>query len=139
MTAIYVMAAGADAGVQPFEQVSLVRLIARPESYDGRVVQVVGYGAFDYEGTALFLQPQDYEHGVPGNKVWLSLGARWKDRRGAQPRYVIVRGVFRAGDLGHMGLSSGSLENIELLEDWGLSATPVEPAPKEPRAIGCSR
>jgi hypothetical protein len=139
IAAIYLMAAGADVGVQPFEQVSLVRLIARPELYDGRLVQVVGYGAFEHEGTALFLHAQDYEHGVPWNSVWLSLGEKWKGRLGTRPRYVIVRGVFRAGELGHMGLSSGSLENIERLEDWGNSAAAGDAAPREPRAIGCSR
>lgn len=124
---------------QSFELVSLVRLIARPELYDGKLVQVVGYGAFDYEGTAVYLHAQDHAHGVLANSVWLSLGEKWKGRLGAQPRYVVVRGVFRAGNRGHMGLASGALENIERLDDWEEPADPGQAAPKAPRALGCSR
>ena len=125
------------AGAQPFELVSLVRLIARPELYDGKVVQVVGYGAFEHEETAIFLHAQDYEHGVPRSSVWLSLGEKWKGRLGTQPRYVVVRGVFRAGDSGHMGLHNGALANIERLEDWEPFAEPREANSKAPHALGC--
>jgi len=134
---VYLVVAGA--GDRDFEPVSLVRLIARPELYDGKVVQVVGYGVFEHEGTAIFLHAQDYEHGVPWNSVWLSLGETWKGKMGTQPRYVVVRGVFRAGDRGHMGLFSGALGNIERLDDWERLVDTGDANPKAPRAVGCSR
>ncbi|WP_309897491.1 hypothetical protein [Archangium sp.] len=136
---VYLMVARVDAGVQPFERVSIIQLIARPELYDGKVVQLVGYGTFEHEGTAIYLHAQDYEYGVSRNSVWLSLGEKWKGSFGTQPRYVLVRGVFRAGDGGHKGLHSGDLSDIERLEDWAPLTGRTDANSKPPHALGCSR
>ena len=36
------------------ENISLIRLIATPEKYDGKRIQVIGYLHIEFEGTAIY-------------------------------------------------------------------------------------
>ncbi|TQF14451.1 hypothetical protein FJV41_18565 [Myxococcus llanfairpwllgwyngyllgogerychwyrndrobwllllantysiliogogogochensis] len=135
----YLAVTGADAPASSFELVSLVRLLAAPEAYDGKRIQVVGYGSFDSTGTALYLNAQDHQHGVPMSAVWLVLGQTGAPKAGSPPGYVVVRGTFRAEGRGAMGLFSGAITDIDRLEDWVMDspALPTQPKNEPTRTQGC--
>ncbi len=38
-----------------YENTSLIRLIATPEKYDGKTIQVIGYLHLEFEGDAIYL------------------------------------------------------------------------------------
>jgi hypothetical protein len=58
-----------NAGVPNAELVSLVRLMATPEKYDGKAVQVVGFLRLEFEGNGLYLHQEDYEHGITKRRM----------------------------------------------------------------------
>ncbi|NTX04248.1 hypothetical protein [Myxococcus sp. CA040A] len=136
---VYLAVAGASAPSPAVESVSVVRLLAAPEAYDGKRVEVVGYGTFEHEGTALYFNPQDHQHGVPMSAVWLVLGEAWDSKERTPPRYVIVRGTFRAKSRGALGLFAGAITDIDRLDDWdlGSAAPPQQPKGEPTRARGC--
>jgi hypothetical protein len=41
--------------------VSLIQLIANPESYDGKKVRIIGFLRLEFEGDALYLHQVDFE------------------------------------------------------------------------------
>lgn len=100
-----------------FEYCSLINLIATPESYDGKKVQVIGVAVVRFEGTAVFLARDDAERGVRKNAIWLELEDldKFKHLNG---KYVVVQGTFVAAMKGHGGMYSGSLRNITRLDEW---------------------
>jgi hypothetical protein len=101
------------------EVVSLVRLIAAPEQYDGKAVLVVGFLRLEFEGNGLYLHEEDYERGITKNAVWVVRNAKINEQVDAlNMRYVMLAGTFEAGHDGHMGLFSGSVKNITSATLW---------------------
>ncbi|GAA4317695.1 hypothetical protein [Flaviaesturariibacter amylovorans] len=103
--------------------VSLVQLIANPEKYDGKKIQVIGFLQVQFEGNAVYLHEEDYRHGISSNGFWVSFSDKLRRHRKVgqySNRYVILIGTFRADRRGHMGLFSGTLENIVRLDGWDL-------------------
>ena len=93
--------------------VSIIHLISTPERYDGQVVRVIGFYRAEFEGTAIYLHREDYDHGLSGNGLWLS-----KTDRECDLKYVIVEGRFNARDRGHMGAFGGTIDEVTRLEPW---------------------
>jgi hypothetical protein len=89
---------------------SLVALLSRPQDFDGKAVQVAGYGHFEFEGNALYLHREDLERSVVTNSIRLDVP---EDRHFAplNDQYVIVGGVFRAS-VGGMATRPGRLTEI---------------------------
>ncbi len=80
--------------------VSVIRLIASPEEYDGKLVNVVGFLKVEFEGNAIYL---------PDPKAFLKY-----DRQ-----YVLVEGTFvRCDDARFICTFSGRIEKIRHLEPW---------------------
>ena len=52
-------------------QVSIVHLVANPEKYDGKRVQVFGYLHVRFEDSALYLSKDDADHLIGVNAVWV--------------------------------------------------------------------
>jgi hypothetical protein len=101
------------------EVVSLVQLIATPEKYDGKTVLVIGFLRLEFEGNALYLHAEDYQHSITQNSVWVVRNAIINGQGDAlNMHYVMLGGTFDAEHKGHMGLSSGSLTNIKVAELW---------------------
>ena len=100
--------------------VSLVKLIANPERYEGKVIQVVGYLNLEFEGDAIYLHKEDYEHGLIGNGFWLDFSGPLKktDEIVNSKKYVIIVGRFDSKSHGHMGLFGGTLKDISRLDVW---------------------
>jgi hypothetical protein len=100
------------------ENTSLIRLIATPEKYDGKTIQVVGYLHLEFEGNALYLHKEDYENNLDNNAFWVSFSENIKKRdlKKYNDIYVIIIGTFRMNDKGHLGLFGGTLDNIVRLD-----------------------
>lgn len=88
--------------------VSLVRLLASPETFDGVLVGAQGFVSFDFEGTALYLSETDYLNGLMENALWLAVD---DEHRAAMNdhQYCLAVGRFDAAHRGHMGVFTGTL------------------------------
>lgn len=99
---------------QDEQSISLIRLIASPEAYDGKYVSVQGYLALsdDYEHS-LFLDENAYRAGLTANTIAVDLdGSSPETRARARERdrqYVNIAGRFKAGST---AFSGGMLESI---------------------------
>jgi hypothetical protein len=101
--------------------VSLVRLIATPEAFDGKLVRVMGFVHVEHEGTAVYLHREDYEHHLGKNGLWLAasdVAAPGSREAAVNNRYALIEGRFSAKETGHMGLWSGSIKDITRMIPW---------------------
>lgn len=55
------------------DNVSVVQLIANPERYDGKHIQLIGFLRIEFEGTAIYLHREDYEQGIARNALWINI------------------------------------------------------------------
>jgi hypothetical protein len=105
---------------------SLVKLLARPDDFDGQFVQVCGFYCHDFEGTALYLHREDCEHGLSKNALWVN-GVIPSPVEGDSPfhmKYVLLEATFSAQLHGHFGLFSGTLLDVKRM----VENTRVRPA-----------
>jgi hypothetical protein len=102
------------------DDVSIVQVIANPERYDGRRVQLIGFLRIEFEGTAVYLHREDYERGIDKNALWINIptGMSKPQSDAVNGHYVICLGTFDAAHHGHMGLFSGEIKNVERLQLW---------------------
>jgi hypothetical protein len=97
--------------------VSIIQLIANPTAFDQKRVLVMGYAVLKFESQHIYLSETDAKHGITKNSLWLDVSDQlYAERARFDQRYVLVEGTFNARRRGHLGLSSGSLENIGRLE-----------------------
>ncbi len=114
---------------------SLLRILASPDSFHGKEIQVIGFLDLAFEGTALYLHREDLAYGVLGNSIWVNVSSEMHKRAKVLNRkYVIIRGTFDANNHGHMGLFSGALTNITRCDVWADPKHPRwgEPPPPPP-------
>ena len=105
-----------------YENTSLIKLIATPEKFDGKTIQVIGYMHLEFEGDAIYLHKEDYENSLAENAFWVSFSRKLKKEKNVMAysdKYVVIIGTFKLNDKGHMGLFGGTLENIVRLDAWG--------------------
>lgn len=108
--------------------ISIVQLLAEPQQFNGRRVQVIGFVHLEFEGTAIYLSSEDYEHGIDKNGLWLSMSkADLEVYREINNSYAVVEGTFNADLKGHVGMWSGSIEKITMFKRWAKART-VKPA-----------
>ena len=118
--ATLLMLARAVASEVTTEHVTLLQVLARPEKYDGKEIQIIGYLRLEFEGNCLYLHKEDYDHAIIGNDIWVDVTEKIeRQKRALNDRYVIIQGIFDAKRLGHMGLSSGTLKDITRCDAWG--------------------
>ncbi|MCP9768481.1 hypothetical protein EGI22_11205 [Lacihabitans sp. LS3-19] len=101
--------------------ISLVRLIATPERYHGKKIQIVGYLNLEFEGDAIYLHKEDYEHSLNKNSFSVSFSNKL-DRQNINyhnKSYVLIEGTFRMDRRGHMGLKGGEIYDITRIIKWG--------------------
>jgi hypothetical protein len=118
--------------IQNFEQksderaqdVSIIELIANPTKYEGKQVQIIGFLRLEFEGNAIYLHQEDFEHAIFRNAIWIDRPADLSEKQTAEVnnKYVICQGTFKAGEHGHMGMFSGSLTQITRLESLGVQS-----------------
>ncbi|MBY0229264.1 MAG: hypothetical protein K2W96_08310 [Gemmataceae bacterium] len=120
------LAPGAAPAAPPPERpvsVSLVRLIADPAAFDGKLVRVIGFVRIEHEDTAVYLHRDDDENLITKNGLWLAVNdgiAEGSKEAAANGRYALVEGRFRAKEKGHLGLWSGSIKEVTRLEAWSV-------------------
>ncbi|MFY9561863.1 MAG: hypothetical protein WAQ52_16635 [Terriglobales bacterium] len=94
--------------------VSLIRLLANPELYNGKFVRVNGFLVLEFEGTALYLHREDCEQILMRNAVWLDVPSEvWERKYELTERYVVIEGVFRADCRGHMDAFGGAINPVQ--------------------------
>ena len=71
-------------------RVSLVQLIAAPEQFEGKLIQVAGYCFVGFEERALYLSKDDFANNIRKNAIWLDL----KGHDELSGQYVMAEGVF---------------------------------------------
>lgn len=97
-----------------YQEVSLVRILANPELYDGKLVQASGYLTLGFEDSGLHLDKTAYDAGLTKNAVWVSKPS-WlsrAQRARLTNRYATVYARFNASHEGMYSLYSGSLEDV---------------------------
>nr|WP_293299660.1 hypothetical protein [Allomuricauda sp.] len=102
-------------------RLSLVNLIATPEKYHGKKVQIIGFLNIEFEGHGIYLHKDDYEHEIYSNGFWISIdpktGKTIADDK-LNKSYVLIEGTFNMEQRGHRGLWSGEIENITRIIKW---------------------
>jgi hypothetical protein len=98
---------------------SLLRVLANPESFHGKEIQIIGFLHLTFEGDALYLHREDLAYNLLGNSIWVvATKEMYANIKQLDKQYVIIRGTFDANDHGHMGLHAGALTNITRCSVW---------------------
>jgi len=82
-----------------FERVSLVQLLANPETYDGRKVQAAGLFVYRGQEPALFLSGDDAANGISQNSIRVALqppAFKLDDLAPLDRKFIGVKGTFTA-------------------------------------------
>ena len=101
------------------ESVSLIQLIATPERYEGRLIQVVGFIRLQFEGNAIYLHREDYESGLTENGLWLdtrSCKTRPRSSANFTKGYALVSARFTVTRRGHEDAYRGELYDVRRCE-----------------------
>jgi hypothetical protein len=99
--------------------ISLIQLLANPEKYHGKKIHVMGYLNLEFEGNAIYLHKEDYEHSLVKNGFWVEISNKtMKNGKEINQKYVLIEGEFDMNSHGHMGLWSGSIKNITRCDEW---------------------
>jgi hypothetical protein len=105
--------------------VSMVRLIAVPEKYAGRQVQVLGFLSIAEEEEALYLSQEDYLHGVATSSLSLRLAGDQRNRAKAlNLKYVLVEGTLSL-QKGPFKWGNATIVNVHRLEEWNIHRQPA--------------
>lgn len=99
-------------------RVSAIQLIASPERYDGKVIQVTGYLNLEFEGTALYCYKSDFDNQIYKNSIWLEIPKTEIYELGKQcnKNFASIIGTFNAKQNGHLGSFSGSIVEIRRID-----------------------
>ena len=100
--------------------VSLVRLIAVPDRFQGKRVRVIGFLDLHFEGTGLFLHGDDSLFSIYANAVHVVHTREMMEQRPAlNDRYVLIEGTFDREATGHRGVfPSGGIVAVTRCEAW---------------------
>jgi hypothetical protein len=91
--------------------VSIVQLLVAPKKYEGKLVSVRGYVHLEFEGNAIYLHKDDYDHNIKANGLWVNVPqCEHPDGSTFQTGYADITGRFTAKFHGHMGLWPGSIQ-----------------------------
>lgn len=98
---------------------SLVSVVANPQRFGGRNIQVVGFVTLRFEENVLYLSREAAEVGDSSSAVWLDVASLTLSRPQDYDRhYVLLAGRFNAENRGHFGMFAGTIESISRLERW---------------------
>ena len=93
--------------------VSMIKLLANPERYNGKRIILHGYLNLEFEGNALYFHKDDYLQNILKNSVWVNLNDKIAEQAHKYNKaYVTILGTFDNEDTGHMGVFGGGLKNI---------------------------
>jgi len=101
--------------------VSIINLIATPEKYHGKKIQIIGYLHLEFEGDAIYLHKEDYSNAITANGLWVNFSEKLTKKKNLtdyNDNYVIILGTFNKDSMGHMGLWNGTMDDIIRLDFW---------------------
>ena len=98
------------------QDVSIIQLLATPEKFDGKLVRVIGFLCLAFEGDAVYLHREDFDHGLTQNALWVDVPE--KRDESLSRKYVLLEGTFDASDHGHMGLFGSAIHKITRMNAW---------------------
>jgi len=119
--------------------VSIINLIATPERYDGKLIQVAGWASIYRESHSLCLAEKvpstldciwmDYDFlGIPSDPD-NAKKARQQLMTAIQHKFIVVRGKYDANMRGHLDMWSGSIAKIQdiavLVQGQGPQRVPI--------------
>lgn len=102
------------------EQTSIIRILANPDSFDGKRVSVIGFFHFEFEESAIYLHQVDSDQAISQNAFWVLL-PKGLSREAAEKlnnHYVICEGQFSAKAHGHMSVYPGEISDIRAIHIW---------------------
>ncbi len=112
---IYALPASGGEGIDQ----SIVRLIANPGVFDGKIIRVIGFVRLEFEGNAVYLQESDYRARISKNALWVDINEDIKgERKKFDRKYVLIQGKFDGKRTGHKGAFSGTIKVISRFEVW---------------------
>ena len=125
------VAFSAGGGTKEVYDVSIIRLIAAPKDYDGKMVRVVGFLNIAFEGDAIFFHEEDFRRALLNN----GLGIRAKPEMRKQlekltGQYVLIEGVFDAsldGTAPSFSTFHLLITDITRADAWKLTPGPTPP------------
>ena len=108
------------------EFVSMINLIATPEKYHGKKVMVEGFLHVQFEDNVIYMHKDDGDYLMGKNGLWVSyakepsleplcekqFAALARKLTYFNGRYVLIRGTFNMERKGHMGATSGTIEEV---------------------------
>jgi hypothetical protein len=102
---------------------SIISLIATPERFDGKTVQVIGAIQIEFEGNMICLHRDDLDKSISKNCLWVepdyrALETTVQELAKRNGQYVILRSTFSKEGTGHMDCCSGAIININRLDPW---------------------
>ena len=109
--------------------ISIVRLLANPEKFDGSRVTISGYLHLQFEDAALYLSRSDADYLCSSNALWVEVSDSVRmfpiGREGQEDtvrtnkyfdfKHVTLSGTFRSAKHGHMGAFPGTIESVDVL------------------------
>lgn len=121
LTAFYVNAQRAREGKA--QTVSMVKILANPEAYNNKKVQIAGYLHFKFEDSALYFSKDHADHLISSNAFWIKYDTTVTDSlkpNDFDEKYVMIVGTFYSDQYGHMGSFAGTVivEGIRKLKKW---------------------
>ncbi len=110
--------------VQP---ASIVAILARPEAFDGREIELYGYVSLDPGQRAIWFMPSDYENKILANSIGIEELVSQSLRENG---YAELRGIFHAAR--SPSEPRAGMITPQYLRPWSL-AKAAQPPPQRPR------
>ncbi|MEM1060623.1 MAG: hypothetical protein AAGK14_15535 [Verrucomicrobiota bacterium] len=93
------------------------KLLAEPDTFDGREVEVVGYFVFERENVAVYTSASETEN---GSGIWLGNASLPQNKaKHLSKSVVVIRGVFHCkgkSGFGHFGMWPAELRGVSFFE-----------------------
>ena len=105
----------ATAGEMP-QMLALYSCSPPPEKFDGKLVRIIGFLCLAFEGDAIYLRREDFDHSLTQNALWVDVPEKRDET--LSRKYVLLEGTFDASDHGHMGLFGGAIRKITRMSAW---------------------
>jgi hypothetical protein len=118
LAALLAPSAAARDDVRPVPHVSVIQLIADPETYHDKQVRAVGYVRFGADGSPALYLSQDTSF-TPSNGLLLDLGPELLARRDRiDGRICVVEGIFDLEHRGSPAMFQGVIGGVTSAEEW---------------------
>jgi hypothetical protein len=104
---------------QEAENISIITVIANPEKYHKKTIQIQGYFTNEKEGTAIYLAKNDFQNLIYKNGIYLYIPDNAMEKFKIElphQGYVTITGVYNKDKKGSYNFYSGGLENITQID-----------------------